>query len=158
MSADNASTEPAVVAAGKDKVQYYSQENDNANLTTMVTSLRNFKGRGSAIVPAVLGLPTTFPSVAAGTAAAANTAPVVITNEGDADLNITNTTITGDNAGDFAVVGSTCGRYPGQPNTTPGVTLAPGATCTVTVGFKPTVPQTAAGCRIDPPVSLPSVP
>jgi sugar phosphate isomerase/epimerase len=128
-----------ILAAGKNRVQYYSQENDNANLTTMVTSLRNLKGRGSAIVPAVLGLPTTFPSVPAGTAAAANTVPVVITNEGDADLNLTNTTITGDNAVDFAVVSSTCGRYAPQPNGTPGATVAPGATCTVNVGFKPTV-------------------
>jgi sugar phosphate isomerase/epimerase len=135
-----------IIAAGKGKIQYYHQEDDNGTLTGMVTSLRNLKGRGPNVVPALLGLPTTFPSVAAGTPAAGNIVPVVIQNTGDADLNITNTTLTGENAGDFQVVSSTCGRYPGQPNGTPGVTLPPGnaaagvarGTCTVNVGFKPT--------------------
>ena len=43
--------------------------------------LSNLKGTGSQVKPAVLGLPTTFPSVAAGTAAAANQLPVTITNK-----------------------------------------------------------------------------
>ena len=38
----------------------------------MVTSLRNLKGRGSAVVPTPQTLPQTFASVAAGTAATAN--------------------------------------------------------------------------------------
>ena len=50
-----------ILAAGKGKVQYYSQEQDGATLTDMVTSLRNLKGRGPAVVPSVLALPTTFP-------------------------------------------------------------------------------------------------
>jgi sugar phosphate isomerase/epimerase len=137
-------------AAAKNRVQYYHQEHDGGTITDADISFTNLKGVGTASVPTLLGLPTSFPTVAAGTAAADNVAPVTISNTGDKPLNITNTTITGDNAGDFTVVGSTCGRYPGQPNTTPGATLAPGAlangstpavprgTCVVSVGFKPT--------------------
>jgi sugar phosphate isomerase/epimerase len=135
-----------ILTAAKDRVQYYHQEHDGGTITDADISFTNLKGVNSASVPALLGYPTSFPTVAAGTAAAGNVVPVVIQNTGDKDLNITNTTITGDNAGDFQVVSSSCGRYPGQPNNTPGVTLAPGnvaagvarGTCTVSVGFKPT--------------------
>jgi sugar phosphate isomerase/epimerase len=139
-----------IFAAAKNRVQYYHQEQDGGTITDADISFTNLKGQNTASVPALLGLPTSFPSVAAGTAAAANVVGVTISNTGDKPLNITNTTLTGDNAGDFSVVGSTCGRYPGQPAGTPGATLAPGAlateaapavprgTCVVSVGFKPT--------------------
>jgi sugar phosphate isomerase/epimerase len=139
-----------IFTAAKNRVQYYHQEQDGGTITDADISFTNMKGQNTASVPALLGLPTSFPSVAAGTAAADNALPITISNTGDKPLNITNTTLGGDNAGDFAVVGSTCGRYPGQPAGTPGVTLAPGAlasgstpavprgTCVVSVGFKPT--------------------
>jgi sugar phosphate isomerase/epimerase len=139
-----------IFAAAKDRVQYYHQEQDGGTITDADISFTNLKGRNGQSVPALLGLPASFPSVAAGTPAASNIVGVTIQNTGDKPLSITNTTITGDNAGDFQVVGSTCGRYPGQPNGTPGVTLAngvlatetqpatPRGTCVVNVGFKPT--------------------
>ncbi|MBE2314436.1 TIM barrel protein [Solirubrobacter sp. CPCC 204708] len=141
-----------ILAAGKGRVQYYSQENDNATLTTMVTSLRNFKGRGSAIVPAVLGLPTTFPSVAAGTPAASNVVPITIKNTGDAPLDITNIALAnnnnqnnqlyqfpGERPGDFAVVDSAACL---------ATDLAPNATCFVNVGFKPTTTDYKSVARL----------
>jgi len=100
------------------------------------------KGRGSAIVPTVLGLPVKFPSVAAGTAAASNVVPITIQNTGDAPLVIA----TGNNAvqiqsdqgdaGDFAVVSQNCAGATlpaGQP-----ANGLPRGTCVVNVGFKPT--------------------
>jgi len=140
-----------ILAAGKGKVQYYSQENDNGTLTSMVTSLRNFKGRGAAIVPTVLGLPTTFPSVAAGTPAASNVVPITLKNTGDAPLDITNITLAsssqagqtqvrqGERPGDFAVVDNAACI---------ATDLAPGATCFVNVGFKPTTTNQKSVARL----------
>ena len=142
-----------ILAAGTGKVQYYSQEQDGATLTDMVTSLRNLKGRGPNVVPTVLGLPTTFPSVAAGTAAAANVVPITIKNTGDAPLDdhrhrSSPTAPTrprrtqvreGERPGDFQVVdaaGCTAGA------------IAPNATCFVNVGFKPTSTNTSSVARL----------
>ncbi len=74
-----------------------------------------------------------------GTPAADNQAPIVVTNDGDAPLVISNAAnaiqIQADaadggaaTAADFAIVDENCG----------GKTLAPNATCTINVGFKPT--------------------
>jgi sugar phosphate isomerase/epimerase len=139
-----------IFAAAKDKVQYYHHEHDGGTITDADTSFTNLTPIGDAIVGTVLALPPTFPSVSAGTPAAQNAVAVLVQNTGGAALNITNTTLSGADSADFSVVSSTCGRYPGQPNGTPGVTLAPGApatatapavprgTCVVNVGFKPT--------------------
>ena len=79
--------------------------------------------------------PQQFTSVPAGTAAANNVKPVVVTNDGDGPLVFT--TAAADDrgrhldvgsAGDFAVVSQNCS----------GMTLQPGGTCTINVGFKPT--------------------
>ncbi|MDA0170040.1 hypothetical protein OJ998_13160 [Solirubrobacter taibaiensis] len=141
-----------ILAAGLGKVQYYSQEQDGATLTDLPISLRNLKGRGPAVVPSVLALPTTFPSVAAGTAAAANVLPITIKNTGDAPLTITSIALAtnntagsqlqvreGERPADFQVLdaaGCTAGA------------IAPNATCFVNVGFKPTSTSTKSVARL----------
>ena len=147
-----------IFAAAKNRVQYYSQEQDGANLTDMVTSLRNLKGRGSAVVPTPQTLPQTFASVAAGTAATANFQSIPVKNTGDAPLVVervdlaTLTSLTGGNAnanpgrlirqdeapGDFSVLSNTC----------VGTAVAPGASCAVSVGFKPTRTGTRSVTRL----------
>lgn len=61
-----------------------------------------------------------------GVASAAKT--VTLTNSGGADLNIASITLTGTNAGDYAISSNTC-----------GATLTPLTNCTVSVTFAPTV-------------------
>jgi hypothetical protein len=132
-----------IFAAGKDKVQYYHHEHDGGTITDADTSFTNLSPIGPSIAPAVLGLPTNFPSVAANTPAAENAVEVKITNTGQAPLSITGNSIANANAGstdpgDFAVVSSTCvgaTLAPGDLNATPPV---PRGTCAVKVGFKPT--------------------
>jgi len=92
-------------------------------------------------------LPPAFASVAAGTAAAANQVPVVVTNDGDAPLTITNVQIQSDAleigaANDFQVVGHNCTAANG------GGPIAPGGTCIVNVGFKPTRTNHASVARL----------
>ncbi len=133
-----------IFAAAKDRVQYYHHEHDGGTITDADTSFTNLSPIGPAVVGTVLALPPSFPTVAAGTPAAENAVAVTVQNTGGAPLTLTNTTLTGADAGDFSVVGSTCGRYPGLPSSTPSVTLAPAvpgaprSTCVVNVGFKPT--------------------
>ena len=93
-----------IFAAAKNRVQYYHQEHDGGTITDADVSFTQPQGsRRTASVPTVLGLPTSFPTVAAGTAAAENVVPVTITNTGDAPLTSpTSTLATGDNAGDFS--------------------------------------------------------
>src|SRR4051794_3114427 len=135
-----------IFAAAKNRVQYYHQEQDGGSLNDADISLTNLKGVGSNVVGTSHGQPTTFPSVAAGTAAAANVVPVKIENTGDAPLTITNlgfATARQDEApGDFSIVSNTC---VGTANTLAGA-VAPTAelpggarsSCVVNVGFKPT--------------------
>jgi hypothetical protein len=109
------------------------------------------KGVGSNVKPAVLGLTTTFPSVAANTPAAANSQPVTITNKGDAPLSITNIQLanssnqnaanaqrTDERPGDFALLSNTC----------VGATVVKNGTCVVNVGFKPTATNTTSVTRL----------
>jgi sugar phosphate isomerase/epimerase len=131
-----------IFAAAQGKVQYYNHEHDGGTVTDADTSFTNLTPIGPAIAPAVLGLPTTFPTVAAGTPAGENAVDVKITNTGQAPLVITTNAIAnqtgGTDAGDFAIVSSTCTNTTvaaGNPNATPAV---PRGTCTVKVGFKPT--------------------
>ena len=67
----------------------------------------------------------TFANQIVQTASASQT--VTVTNSGTATLTITSGGITGTNPGDFSITGNTCGS------------VAAGASCTVTVAFKPTV-------------------
>src|SRR5207245_5211762 len=55
---------------------------------------------------------------------------VTVTNTGNATLNITSITITGTNAGDYSQT-NTCGTI-----------VNPGASCTISVTFKPTAKNT----------------
>ena len=116
------------------------------------TSTRSATAAESAVAmkgdpaPSLKASPKLFPSVPKGTPAAANQAPIKVTNDGDAPLVIAN----GDNAiriqaddddggaataADFAVVSENCR----------GKTLAPNASCTLNVGFKPTRTQLHLG-------------
>ena len=85
---------------------------------------------GPAVRPTVV---PSFPSVAAGTAAAVNAVPVKITNVGDAPLTITALAVQANaldvgSQNDFAIVSHNC----------TGAAIAPKASCTANVGFKPT--------------------
>lgn len=83
----------------------------------------------AAATPAVTITPTSpvqLPNTPQGTTSAAAT--VTVQNTGNATLNITTATITGTNAGDFAISANTCN----------GAALAANATCTVGITFTPT--------------------
>ena len=64
-----------IFAAAANRVRYYHQEQDGGTLTDADISFTNLKGVNTASVPTVLGLPATFPTVAAGTAV---TQPIVL--------------------------------------------------------------------------------
>jgi hypothetical protein len=129
-----------MLAAARNRTRYYLSERDPVapggptNFNPFVNTANSAKALKSDPAPVLYAYPPTFASVAAGTAAAANSVPVVVTNDGDAPLTITNVTTAADaldggaaTAADFAVVSHNCS----QP-------IAPGGTCTVNVGFKPT--------------------
>jgi sugar phosphate isomerase/epimerase len=143
-----------IFAAAKDRVQYYHQEHDGGSLTDADISLTNLKGTGSNVKGTVLGYPTTFPSVAAGTPATANQVAVRIQNVGDAPLTITGVGIATARAeertGDFQVVSNTCVGAP-LPGATAPDAANPGGTrssCVVNVGFKPTASNTTSVARL----------
>lgn len=141
-----------IFAAAANRVKYYHQEHDGGTLTDANTSFTNLKGRNSAVVPTLLGLPVKFPSVPAGTAAADNVVQVTIQNTGDAPLSIgtanNSVQIQSDqgDAGDFAIVSQNCtgATLPaGQP-----ANNIPRGTCVVNVGFKPTKTGYASVARL----------
>src|SRR3954454_12762894 len=134
-----------IFAAAKNRVQYYHQEQDGGSLNDAAISTANLKGTGANVKGSVLALPTTFDSVAAGTAAAANTKTIAVTNKGDGPLSITAVGLETGNAaradetpGDFAVVSNTC----------VGATVVKFGTCNVVVGFKPTVSNKTSVARL----------
>jgi sugar phosphate isomerase/epimerase len=141
-----------IIAAAKDHVQYYHQEQDGGTITDADISFTNLKGVGSQVKPAVLGLTTTFPSVAAGTPAAANAQAVTITNKGDAPLTITRVDLAtggnnvplarvpreGERPQDFQILSNTCA----------GATVVKFGTCVVNVGFRPTITNTTSVTRL----------
>ena len=96
---------------------------DNATGSPQPVAL---KGTG-VTAPAVTLSPTslTFASTVVGSTTAAQL--VTVKNTGSATLTLTSETITGTNASSFV-----------KPTTTCGTSLAIGATCTVSVEFKPT--------------------
>jgi sugar phosphate isomerase/epimerase len=129
-----------IFAAAANRVRYYHQEHDGGSLADGNVSLANLKGIGTSVVGTVLGLPPTFASVPANTPGADNQSPVLLTNTGDAPLNITNLQIQGiaggpNDSADFQVVSNTCVGAPLAPGM--GIPSARG-TCVVNVGFRPT--------------------
>jgi sugar phosphate isomerase/epimerase len=130
-------------AAAKDKVRWYLYEYDpvtpgnNGGFNPFTSADTSFAAlTGDPAPVAYTGVPS-FASVPAGTLAANNVTPIMITNVGDAPLVFTNNAPTlaadandGDNTtrDDFSIVSQDCQNK----------TLAPGEKCTVNVGFKPT--------------------
>src|SRR6478735_3808853 len=137
-----------IFAAAVNRVAWYHQEQDGGSLNDADISLTNLKGTGSNVKGTVSVLPPApFNSVAAGTAAADNVQAITVKNTGDAPLTISAAGLqTGANAradeapGDFAIVSNTCVGT--------GITVAPGATCVVNVGFKPTVTNKTSTARV----------
>ena len=148
----------------KNRVKYYLSERDPVavggptNFNPFVNTANSANNLKSAPVGVLSADPQQFISVAAGTAAAANQKPIVITNDGDGPLNfpaaaptIAADALDGGNAtaADFAIVSQDCSGKtlaPGQlavadDPTTPendAKAAVPAGTCTVNVGFKPT--------------------
>jgi sugar phosphate isomerase/epimerase len=139
----------SIFTAAKDRVQYYHHEHDGGTVTDANTSFTNLKGINTAVVGTVMGSPTSFPAVPAGTAAANNVVPVKIENTGDAPLTITALAIQADALdvgaqNDFAIVNHNCTAAPlvagklDDPATVDVNEAVARGTCTVNVGFKPT--------------------
>jgi sugar phosphate isomerase/epimerase len=128
-------------AAAANRVKYYFAERDPVGIggatnfnpfNNTADSATNLRGNPIGVAKAA---PQQFSAVPAGTAAADNVKPVVVTNDGDGPLVFTNAgpTISAHaldvgSAADFAVVSQNCS----------GMTLQPGGSCTINVGFKPT--------------------
>jgi sugar phosphate isomerase/epimerase len=127
-----------IFAAAANKVRYYHQEHDGGSLADGNVSLANLKGINSSVTGTLFALPPSFASVPANTPAASNVSPVLVSNTGDAPLNITNVNIPTQgqpDAGDFQIVSQTCTGGPLAPGG--GIPSARG-TCVVNVGFRPT--------------------
>ena len=77
----------------------------------------------------------TFASTSVGLTSASQS--VTITNSGAASLSLSSATLGGTHAGDWLLPGTGSCAFPGS--------LAPGASCTLTVSFKPTVAGTRSG-------------
>ena len=123
-----------MLAAAKNKTKYYFAERDPVGIGGP-TNFNPFNNTADSAValkgdpaPTVKASPMLLPSVPAGTAAAANQMPMVVTNDGDAPLVISNATNAiqiqaeandggAATAADFAVVSEDCR----------GKTLAPGS-------------------------------
>jgi sugar phosphate isomerase/epimerase len=148
-----------IFAAAANRVRYYHQEHDGGTLTDAEISLTNLHGQGTAVVPAMYGAPTTFPSVPAGTPAASNVVPVVITNTGEAPM-VINSQATGNSAGvsiavdpldapvapasDFQIVSNTC-----LGQTLPAATATtPRGSCVVNVGYGPSKSGTTSIAKL----------
>ncbi len=142
-------------ASAKNKTKYYFIERDPVGLggATNFNPFRNTAESAAAVradaAPSLKAGPKSFPSVPKGTPAADNQAPIKVTNDGDAPLVIPN----GDNAirilandedggaataADFSIVSEDCR----------GKTLAPNASCTLNVGYKPTRANYTSVARI----------
>ena len=150
--------------ASKNRTKYYLSERDPVavggptNFNPFVNTANSANNLKSAPIGVLAADPQQFTSVAAGTPAAANQKPIVITNDGDGPLifpaaapTIAADALDGGNgtAADFAIVSQDCSGKtlaPGQlavadDPTTPAneaTPAVPAGTCTVNVGFKPT--------------------
>jgi hypothetical protein len=156
-----------IFAAAKNRVKYYMMERDPVgiggptNFNPFVNTANSLKAMKGDPAPVLQTAPTTFPSVAAGTAAAANQVPLKVINEGDAPLTITTAAIqaNADDGGaatvaDFQIISSNCygtGNVgplapakaavldnPDTADVNEAAPAVPAGTCTVNVGFKPT--------------------
>jgi sugar phosphate isomerase/epimerase len=146
-----------IFAAANNRVRYYHQEHDGGSLSDADVSLSNLKGINTASVAAMLALPPSFPSVPAGTPAAANVVPVLVQNTGDQPLTfgtagnviqIQQSNLDSPSSLDFAVVSDTCRGttlQPGNPNASPPVARG---TCVVNVGFGPRRTDTTSVARL----------
>ena len=144
-----------MLASAKGKTKYYFAERDPVGLggATNFNPFRNSAESAIAMkgdpAPSLKASPTLFSSVPKGTPASANQVPIKVTNDGNAPLVIHN----GDNAiriladaddggaataADFLVVSEDCR----------GKTLAPNASCTLNVGYKPTRSNFTSVARI----------
>ncbi len=152
--------------AARDRVKYYFAERDPVGIggPTNFNPFTNTQNSAVALksdpAPVLKAAPVSFPSVAAGTPAASNQVPVLVRNDGDAPLSITNVQVQADaldggnaTAADFSIVSHNCttgtGGGPLAPYQPPVADdpatpenearpAVPGGTCTVNVGFKPT--------------------
>ncbi len=89
-------------------------------------------GTGLAANATVSPTSLTFAATTVGTARAAQS--VTLTNGGPAAISISGVSLSGTNAGDFAIVTNTC-----------GASLAGSATCTVSITFTPSATGTRTG-------------
>jgi sugar phosphate isomerase/epimerase len=149
-----------IFAAAAGKVRYYHQEHDGGTLAHAEISLANLKGVGTAVVGTAYGAPTTFPSVPAGTAAANNVVPVVVSNTGDAPLvfgtannvlqiqaNALDTPVAP--ASDFQIVSENCRGATLAPTQAPTPTSPlVRSSCTVNIGFAPSRTNTTSVARL----------
>jgi sugar phosphate isomerase/epimerase len=132
-----------IFAAAKNKVRYYLYEYDpvtpgnNGGFNPFTSADKSFAALAGDPAPVAFARVPSFNSVPAGTAAANNVTPIPITNVGDAPLVFTNAApalaANADDGGnttrdDFSIVSQDCQNK----------TLAPGESCTINVGFKPT--------------------
>jgi sugar phosphate isomerase/epimerase len=132
-----------IFAAAKNKVRYYLYEYDpvtpgnNGGFNPFTSADKSFDALRGDPAPVAFARVPSFNSVPAGTAASGNVTPIAITNVGDAPLVFTNAApalaANADDGGnttrdDFAIVSQDCQNK----------TLAPGESCTINVGFKPT--------------------
>ncbi len=149
----------------RDRVKHYHYEYDpvaigsSGGFNPFTAADRSFSAlRGDPAGLALISKPS-WPATLAGTAASNNTSAVTVKNTGDAPLTFTgNPTISADNldggnttAGDFSVVSQTCFTA-GNP-APPSNTIAPGASCTINVGFKPTRTNYTSVARLNVPGS-----
>jgi len=149
-----------MLAAAVNRSRYYFAERDPVGIggptnfnpfTNTANSALALKGNPA---PSMKAFPQQFTSVAAGTAASANALPIVITNDGDAPMVVSNANNAlqiqaenndggGATAADFAIVSQNCQgatlapAVPDDPATEANEAI-PAGTCTVNVGFKPT--------------------
>jgi sugar phosphate isomerase/epimerase len=151
-------------AAAKNRTKFYLMERDPIGIggptnfnpfTNTENSLKSMRGDAA---PVLYAPAPAFASVAAGTPAANNSVPVVVTNDGDAPLTITNATLAANaedggnqTRDDFQIVSQNCfgagssalqpakAAVPDDPGTPANEAqpAVPAGTCTVNVGFRP---------------------
>jgi sugar phosphate isomerase/epimerase len=138
-------------AAAANRSRYYFMERDPVgvggatNFNPFTNADNSLKAMRGAPAPTLHAAPVLFPSVPAGTAAAANQLPITVTNIGDAPLTFGTAGNTiqiqaeandggAATAADFSIISENC-RGQTLAAATPE---APAGTCTVNVGFKPT--------------------
>ena len=114
---------PALVANGR---VYVPTQDNSVNVYGLL---------GSAAAPALSASPNalTFPSQPVGSRSATQT--VTLNSGGGAPLMVQSMTLSGSNAGDFAISTDAC----------TGVTLAVGSTCAIGITFQPTAAATRNG-------------